>query len=113
MWDAAMGDIVAGPFIGHSMVAFSVAFSPDGQCIASASGDHMIHLWSVTIEEVVTSFPGHSGVVMSVTVSPNCQHITSSSADLTIYIWDATTGEVITSIRQANLVCSVAFSPDG
>ena len=42
VWDATMGEIVAGPFTGHADGVHSVAFSPDGQRIASAMGDRTI-----------------------------------------------------------------------
>jgi WD domain, G-beta repeat len=51
VWDAATGDVIAGPFTGHTEEINSVAFSPDGQRIVSASGDCTICMWHVTTGE--------------------------------------------------------------
>jgi WD40 repeat protein len=42
LWDAHSGDVVAGPFQGHTSYVTSVAFSPDGTRIVSGSNDHTI-----------------------------------------------------------------------
>ena len=44
MWDAATGNQVGDPLTGHSGRVSSVAFSPDGTRIATASGDNTVRL---------------------------------------------------------------------
>ena len=48
VWNAVTGETVAGPFSGHSDSVKSVAFSPDGQHIASGSEDQTICVWNAT-----------------------------------------------------------------
>ncbi|MDZ8238224.1 MAG: hypothetical protein RMZ69_13780 [Nostoc sp. ChiQUE01a] len=46
LWDLATGQLIDN-FVGHANPVWSVAFSPDGQTLASGSGDQTIKLWSV------------------------------------------------------------------
>jgi WD40 repeat protein len=99
---------------GHSDYVSSVAFSPDGQYIASGSGDKSIKLWWVSDGSVVRTLTGHSDYVSSVAFSPDGQYIASGSGDKSIKLWRASDGsEVRTLTGHSDYVRSVAFSPDG
>jgi WD40 repeat protein len=45
---------------GHTSYVTSVAFSPDGNYLASGSNDFTIILWSITSQKEVLKFLGHS-----------------------------------------------------
>ena len=76
------GDVVAGPFEGHTDYVTSVAFSPDGACIVSVSNDPTIRVWDTRSGDVVAGpFEGHTDYVTSVAFSPTlslAQTITQS-----------------------------------
>jgi len=116
VWNAITGEIVAGPFNGHSNSVTSVAFSPDDQHIVSGSEDRTIRVWNATTGETVAGpFSGHLNPVTSVAFSPDGQHTVSGSHDRTIRVWNATTGETVAGPfgGHSDSVRSVAFSPDG
>ncbi len=99
---------------GHTGPVTSVAFSPNGLRLASASWDGTVKVWSVATGLEVRTFKGHTGLVISVAFSPDGTRLASASGDGTVKVWDAATGqEPITLKGHTSVVASVAFSPDG
>jgi WD40 repeat protein/predicted Ser/Thr protein kinase len=68
-----------------------VAFSSDGQTIASAGADRTVKLWDAESGGEKVSLKGHSDSVNSVAFSPDGRTIASASTDRTVKLWDTTT----------------------
>lgn len=72
---------------GHSADVNAVAFSPDGQDIATGSDDTTIKVWNLSTGEELGTLRGHSASVYAIAFSPDGQTLVSGSADKTIKIW--------------------------
>src|SRR5262249_25046656 len=97
---------------GHMGEVRSVAFSPDGQRLASGSYDKTVLLWQPWTGQVEHSLQGHAAPVWSVAFSPDGTLLPSASAAGTIRLWHVATGASL-AILLAALEGWVAFTPDG
>jgi WD40 repeat protein len=96
----------------HKGAVWGVAFSPDGQTIASTSWDNTIKLWNRDGKELKT-LTGHNKEVWSVAFSPDGKTIASASGDHTVKLWQLD-GKLIKTLKgHQDVIYGVAFSPDG
>ncbi len=70
----------------HSLV-WDVAFSPDGQILASGGGDGKINLWSAADGRRLNTFEGHQAGVTCLAFSPDGEWLASGSLDASVRFW--------------------------
>ncbi|MBD3883297.1 hypothetical protein IFO70_16140 [Phormidium tenue FACHB-886] len=111
------GEPIAQPFCtlqGLTQRIWAIAFSPDGQTLASASEDHHIHLWNIAAGQCYQTLQGHSGWVRSVVFHADGQLLASASSDGTLKLWSLEQGQCLKTFEgHAHEVTTVAFSPEG
>ena len=99
---------------GHASNVTSVAFSPNGSLLASASHDGTLRLWNPRTGQEVQTLAGHTDCVLAVVFSYDGSMLASASSDRTVRLWNPRTGqEVQTLARHTYPVTAVIFSHDG
>src|SRR5258708_1431741 len=84
---------------GHTDKVDHLAWSPDGQRIASGSDDETVQVWDTANGSHSLTYHGHTLVVNAVSWSPDGTHIASGSRDQTVQVWEATTGKTVLTYR--------------
>ncbi len=98
----------------HPDTVTCVAYTPDGNTIATGCEDGILRLWDVASGAKLVEFPGHTDRIMCLTISSNGTTIVTGSDDGTTRIWDIGNGKELYLLRASTqAVHSVAFSLDG
>lgn len=98
LWDAQTGNRLGADFTASNGSVIGLAFSPDGQRIASAAF-RTVTLWDVTTRTIVRTYEGHRSIVNGVVFSPDGRTIVSGASDALVILWDVETGEAILSLE--------------
>ncbi len=97
----------------HSDSIETVAWSPNGQRIASGALDKRVQVWDAFSGDQVVPHTGQTQGISSLSWSRDGGRIASASLDGTVQIWQAATGETLSTYRgHRGSVWTVAWSPD-
>jgi WD40 repeat protein len=92
----------------------SIAFSPQGDVLATGGVDRIVKLWDIRTGELLGSLEGHSYPILTLAFSPDGTRLVSGSGDTTLRIWDASNGSEISQLKGHSLyVVTCDWSPDG
>jgi WD40 repeat protein/predicted Ser/Thr protein kinase len=77
LWRQCQGDQVA-TFTGHEGIVTCVAFSPDGQFLATGSRDATVKVWEVNRRQLVATLHAATGAVWKVAFTPDARFLVTS-----------------------------------
>jgi WD40 repeat protein len=99
---------------GHTAGVLSVAFSPDGNTIASGSVDDTLRLWSVNQARLIRTMQGHPFPIGQVKFSPNGINLYTGSTDGIIRVWQVSSGIFVRALEGHNgRITGLDISKDG
>jgi WD40 repeat protein len=97
---------------GHTGAVRTIAYSPDGNLLASGGQDSSIRFWDVHEQKQVGIIQNLEGMVNSVAFSPDGKWLASGGADSAVRIWDVEEYKQV-ALWNVGFVNSVAFSSNG
>lgn len=123
LWNGNTGQrIQTSQILKHDSRVNYLAFSNDGQKLASASHDKTVRLWDTKSGTLLKCFEEHSDWVKCVAFSSNGNFIASASDDYSVLIWKVDDAELKRDKKPKShkkltghrgYCRSVAYSPDG
>jgi WD40 repeat protein len=113
--------VLARTLKGHSGWVTTMAFSPDGQRLATGSWDQTVKLWEVSTGEQLTTVAKKNKEIQALAFSRDGRWLATENSSNTVTLRDAATGQEVRVLPSdkplgplgSNWVYSISFSPDG
>lgn len=99
---------------GHSAKVYAVAWSPNGQRLASVSADKTLQVWDALASKKFFIYRNNGASFNTIAWSPDSRYIAAGGNDKMAHIWDGMTRQgVYTYHGHSGYITSIAWSPDG
>ncbi|OCH91364.1 WD40 repeat-like protein [Obba rivulosa] len=112
VWDMASIGPTSTESAGHQTAVTCLAYSSDGQLVASGGADRRIIVWDALTGEHKQTLEGHDSEILHVAFSPDGTRLISTASQDHCRVWELSTGQMAMSITHRDAYLA-AFSLDG
>ncbi|HVU66186.1 MAG TPA: WD40 repeat domain-containing serine/threonine-protein kinase [Ktedonobacteraceae bacterium] len=109
----ACGDLLHR-YSQHSAAVNALAWSPDGDRLASAGEDRQVQVWQALTGKHLFTYKNHTRTINALAWSPDNQQLASAGNDHSVQIWQARSGQSITHYQgHSHWIQAISWSADG
>jgi WD40 repeat protein len=113
LWDVSTGDLVL-TYGQHEVSVGCVAFSPDGELLASGDAGGSVHLWARKKGTTLHRLEEHTRTVTQVAFRPDGAVLASAGLDRVIFLWNVREGKREGTLHgHTDTVSALCYAPDG
>ena len=113
LWEAETGGLLS-TFSAHDGLVLALAFSPEGETLASGGSDTLVRLWNLESKHLLTILRGHTDSVSALGFSIDGELLVSGGRDNYIQLWETSGGNAISTFPvQEGPIRELTFSADG
>ena len=110
LWDVRTREEIAT--FEHGRWVLAVAFSPDGQFLATGDEIGQVNVWDVQRRRIVVQLEGDSSSVYTVKFSPDGEILAGAGYDGNVKLWEVENWEHLGALASGATVFTISFSPD-
>ena len=111
LWEISTHTEVA--MVRHDEYVWALAFSPDGQFLASGDGGGTVNIWDIQEQQVIARLEGDTVRIDTLDFSPDGRTLASAGYDGHIKLWAVSDWSLLGTLQNRGTAYTLDFSPDG
>ena len=111
LWDVNNQTEIAT--LQHDDWVFAVAFSPNGERLATGDNKGTVQIWDIQKQQVITQLEADMVAAYAVTFSSDGRTLATAGYQGKIKLWAVSDWELLGTLENRGTVYTVDFSPDG
>ena len=110
LWDVHTRNEIAT--FEHGRWVLAVAFSPDGQFLATGDESGQVNIWNIQRRSIAAQLESDSAAIYTVKFSPDGEILAGAGYDGNVNLWEVQSWELLGTLNAHATVHTISFSPD-